>query len=153
MRFHPVLKYHKAHNGVDYSAAIGTPVWAVADGVVTRRNFEAGGGNVLCLRHMNGFDTCYLHLSRFGAGLRVGSRVHQKQIVAYSGNTGRSTGPHLHYALKRNGSFVNPLNQSFPRAEPIPKALLEPYSEAVEPLAARLNAQPMAATAFPAPFP
>jgi len=139
-RLHPVLKYVKAHNGVDYSAGVGTPVWAVADGTVITAGDTGAGGNTVCVRHANGFETCYLHLSRYGAGVRVGARVSQKQIIAYSGNTGRSTGPHLHYALKRSGRFVNPLNQNFPRAEPVPKALLSDFHAKVGPLAQQLDA-------------
>ncbi|OJT27428.1 peptidase M23 [Archangium sp. Cb G35] len=139
-RVHPVLKYVKAHNGVDYAASIGTPVWAVADGTVTVAHNTGAGGNTVCLRHTNGFETCYLHLSKYGAGVRAGARVSQKQVIAYSGNTGRSTGPHLHYALKRNGGFVNPLNQNFPRTEPLPKNLLPDFRAKVAPLAQQLDA-------------
>ncbi len=139
-RVHPVLNYVKAHNGVDYAAAIGTPVWAVADGTVTVAHNTGAGGNTVCLRHTNGFETCYLHLSRYGAGVRAGARVSQKQIIAYSGNTGRSTGPHLHYALKRHGGYVNPLKQDFPRTEPLPKHLLADFHSKVGPLAQRLDA-------------
>jgi murein DD-endopeptidase MepM/ murein hydrolase activator NlpD len=139
-RVHPVLKYVKAHNGVDYAASIGTPVWAVADGTVTVAHNTGAGGNTVCLRHTNGFETCYLHLSKYGAGVRAGSRVSQKQVIAYSGNTGRSTGPHLHYALKRNGQFVNPLNQKFPRAEPLAKNLLADFRAHITPLAQQLDA-------------
>ncbi|ATB28047.1 peptidoglycan DD-metalloendopeptidase family protein [Melittangium boletus] len=139
-RFHPVLQYVKAHNGVDYSASVGTPVWAVADGVVTVAAHTGAGGNTVCLRHSNGFETCYLHLSKFGQGVRTGSRVNQKQVIALSGNTGRTTGPHLHYALKRNGHYVNPLNQNFPRTEPLPKNLLADFSAKVAPLARQIDA-------------
>ncbi|WNG34464.1 M23 family metallopeptidase [Archangium violaceum] len=139
-RFHPVLQYVKAHNGVDYAASIGTPVWAVADGTVTVANNTGAGGNTVCLRHTNGFETCYLHLSKYGAGVRVGARVSQKQVIAYSGNTGRSTGPHLHYALKRGGRYVNPLNQNFPRTEPLPKHLMADFHAKIAPMAQQLDA-------------
>jgi murein DD-endopeptidase MepM/ murein hydrolase activator NlpD len=139
-RFHPVLQYVKAHNGVDYAASVGTPVWAVADGTVTVAHNTGAGGNTVCLRHTNGFETCYLHLSKFGAGVRAGARVSQKQVIALSGNTGRSTGPHLHYALKRNGAYVNPLNQNFPRTEPLPKSLLPDFRAKLAPLAQQLDA-------------
>jgi murein DD-endopeptidase MepM/ murein hydrolase activator NlpD len=143
-RLHPVLQYVAAHQGVDYSAAVGTPVWAVADGVVTMAGDTGAGGNTLCLRHHNGLETCYLHLSSFGAGIHVGARVSQKQVVALSGNTGRTTGPHLHYALKRGGVFVNPLNQKFPRAEPVPPKLLADFREKLVPMASRLDAPSVA---------
>jgi murein DD-endopeptidase MepM/ murein hydrolase activator NlpD len=150
-RIHPVLKYYKAHNGVDYGASIGTPVWAVADGVVTRAQNTGAGGNTVCIRHVNAMETCYLHLSRYGAGVRAGARVSQKQVIAYSGNTGRSTGPHLHFALKRNGAFVNPLNQNFPRTEPLPRNLLADFQAKVAPLAEQLDSMNVAAVAGQAP--
>ncbi|SET32706.1 peptidoglycan DD-metalloendopeptidase family protein [Stigmatella erecta] len=146
-RFHPVLKYLKNHNGVDYGTPIGTPVWAVADGTVTTAAHTGAGGNTVCVRHTNGFETCYLHLSKFGAGVRAGSRVSQKQVIAYSGNTGRSTGPHLHFALKRGGQFVNPLNQKFPRADPLAKSLLPDYLSKVQVLASQLDSVSVAASA------
>lgn len=142
-RFHPVLKYMKNHNGVDYSAAVGTPIWAVADGTVTKAGYEGASGNLVCLRHMNSFETCYAHLSRIN--VKRGQRVSQKQVIAYSGNTGRSTGPHLHYALKRSGNFVNPLNQNFPRAEPVPKAQLADFAEKISPWVQQLGATSVAA--------
>lgn len=144
-RFHPILQYVKAHNGVDYGTPIGTPVWSVADGTVTRVGYQGGGGNTVCVRHMNAWETCYLHLSGYGSGVRVGSRISQKQVIAYSGNTGASTGPHLHFALKRNGQFVNPLNQNFPRAEPVPTALVGDFREKVATLASSLDAAAVAA--------
>ncbi|WP_224364030.1 M23 family metallopeptidase [Hyalangium versicolor] len=139
-RFHPVLQYVKNHNGVDYGTPVGTPVWAVADGTVTKAQNTGAGGNTVCVRHINGLETCYLHLSKYGAGVRAGSRVSQKQVIAYSGNTGRSTGPHLHFALKRNGQFVNPLNQKYPRAEPLPKSELSGFLARAKELASQLDA-------------
>jgi murein DD-endopeptidase MepM/ murein hydrolase activator NlpD len=139
-RFHPVLQYLKSHNGVDYGTPIGTPVWAVADGTVTKAQNTGPGGNTVCVRHINGLETCYLHLSKYGAGVRAGARVGQKQVIAYSGNTGRSTGPHLHFALKRNGQFVNPLNQKYPRAEPLPKTQLPEFIARAKELASQLDA-------------
>ncbi len=148
-RLHPVLQYVAAHQGVDYSAAVGTPVWAVADGVVTVAGDTGAGGNTLCLRHHNGLETCYLHLSSFGSGIRVGAHVLQKQVIALSGNTGRTTGPHLHYALKRGGVFVNPLNQKFPRAEPIPPTLLADFRDKLRPMATQLDTASVASRARP----
>ncbi len=149
MRFHPVLEYLKAHQGVDYAAAVGTPVWSVADGTVTLAGNTGAGGNSVCVRHRNGFETCYLHLSSYGAGVRQGARIAQKQIIGYSGNTGRTTGPHLHFAMKRNGAFVNPLNQKFPRSEPVPASLLARFRDAITPVAASLDAPSLAAVARP----
>lgn len=144
-RFHPVLQYVKAHNGVDYGTPVGTPVWAVADGTVTKAQYDGAAGNHICVRHTNGIETCYLHLSKFGAGIRPGARVSQKQVIAFSGNTGRSTGPHLHFAMKRGGGFVNPLNQNFPRADPLPSKLLTDFAEKIAPYVSSLDAQNVAA--------
>jgi murein DD-endopeptidase MepM/ murein hydrolase activator NlpD len=150
-RFHPVLKYLKAHNGVDYGAPIGTPVWAVADGTVTQAGYAGAAGNMVVIRHANGFETQYMHLSRFGDGVRAGARVRQKQVIAYSGNTGRSTGPHLHFGLKRNGGYTNPLNQQFPRADPLPKTLLPDFLAKAQELAGQMEAVSVAAVAGQAP--
>ena len=122
MRNHPVLGFTKAHRGVDLRAAVGTPVWCVADGTVTKAVInDHAAGTYLAVRHANGIETSYLHLSKIAPGIRAGSRVQQKQVIAYSGNTGRSTGPHLHYGMKRGNEYLNPFSQSFPRADPLSK--------------------------------
>lgn len=118
-RFHPKLKVYRAHNGVDYGAPIGTPVRSVADGVVTFARYSGGGGKVLKVRHNATYKTAYKHLSRYAKGVKKGFHVKQGQIIAYTGNTGLSTGPHLHYEFYVNGRFVDPLRQKFPSAEPI----------------------------------
>jgi len=145
-RFHPVLQYTRAHNGVDYGAPIGTPVWAVADGLVTRAGSDESAGRHLCLRHFNSMESCYLHLSRFAAGVRAGVRVQQKQVIAFTGNTGLTTGPHLHFALKRGGHFINPLAQKYPPAEPIPQSLRDDFDQKLAPLLASLQGHPVAAS-------
>ncbi|MBZ4394553.1 MULTISPECIES: M23 family metallopeptidase [Myxococcus] len=150
-RFHPVLQYLKNHNGVDYGTPIGTPVWAVADGTVTQAGWAGAAGNMVVLRHANGFETQYMHLSKLGEGVRVGARVSQKQVIAYSGNTGRSTGPHLHFGMKRGGSYTNPLNQQFPRADPLPKQLLPDFLAKAQELASQMEAVSVAAVAGQAP--
>ncbi len=142
-RFHPILNYFGAHNGVDYGTPQGTPVWAVADGVVTRAGWDNGGGNMVCVKHVMSLETCYLHLSKID--VTVGSRIAQKTVIGESGTTGLSTGPHLHFAMKRGGVFVNPLNQNFPRADPLPKDVLADFKERTADFAARLIAKPFAA--------
>lgn len=144
MRFHPVLKYEKAHEGVDYGAAPGTPVWAVGDGRVTWAGPKGPNGNMVCLAHRNGFETCYCHLKGFGSGVHTGGRVEQKQVIGYVGATGRATGPHLHFALKQNGHFLNPLTQKFPRSEPVPASLIADFHRQIDPVAADLNPTPVA---------
>jgi murein DD-endopeptidase MepM/ murein hydrolase activator NlpD len=111
MRFHPVLKRKKLHNGIDYAAATGTPVRAAADGTVTFAGPKGPNGNLLVLRHASGFESFYAHLSRFVTGMRAGRKVKQRELIAYVGSTGRSTGPHLHFSLKKSGKFVDPASQ------------------------------------------
>ncbi len=106
-RIHPIRGYRKQHNGIDYAAPTGTRIYAVADGTVTARYWERGGGNVLKIKHAHGLETLYLHLSRF-ADVKVGQRVKQGDLIAYVGNTGQSTGPHLHYGVKKDGKYINP---------------------------------------------
>ena len=138
-RQHPILGFHKKHQGVDLRAAEGTPVWSVADGTVVKAvKNDRGAGNYLVLRHANGMETYYMHLSKFADGIRPGLRVQQKQIVAYSGNTGRSTGPHLHYGMKRGGVFVDPMSQNFPRAKPLPAGELDRFRAQTESAARQL---------------
>lgn len=118
-RFHPVLKKRMPHYGVDYGAPTGTPVHVTADGVVTLVGRNGGAGNMVRVRHPNGYETNYLHLSRYGSGIRKGVRVTQGQVIGYVGSTGYSTGPHLDYRVKHNGSWINPLSISSPPVEPL----------------------------------
>lgn len=119
-RFHPILKTYRPHLGIDFAAPTGTPVWAVADGVVSWRGWKNGNGNAVVIRHPNGYETMYNHLSRYGQGVKRGASLHQKDIIGYVGSTGLSTGPHLDYRLKKNGVFINPLKEKFPTGIPIP---------------------------------
>ena len=113
-RRHPVLGYTKMHTGVDFGAPIGTPVLAAGDGVISRASVMGGYGNVVDLDHDTTWSTRYGHLSRFAPGLRPGDRVTQGQVIAYSGNTGRSTGPHLHFEVRRMGQPINPMGVGVP---------------------------------------
>jgi murein DD-endopeptidase MepM/ murein hydrolase activator NlpD len=144
MRLHPVLKEHKHHNGVDYGAPKGTPVWTVADGRVTVASYQGACGNQVLVQHGNGVVTGYCHLSRFGAGIRVGARVTQKQVVGYVGNTGRSTGPHLHFLVTRDGHHVNPSKLESPRKAALHGEERERFRAAARGLAAELDAVPTA---------
>lgn len=108
VRTHPISGYRKMHQGTDFAASMGTPVIAPADGVVVEARRWGGYGNWLRIRHNNGLESGYGHLSRYGSGIRAGQRVTQGQVVAYVGSTGASTGPHLHYELWRRGQRINP---------------------------------------------
>jgi len=107
-RYHPVLKKHKIHWGVDYAAPSGTPIYAGGDGVVQVAKYNGSYGYYIKIRHNSEFSTAYGHMSRFAKGIRPGVRVTQGQVIAYVGSTGRSTGPHLHYEVIQNGRRVNP---------------------------------------------
>src|SRR5690606_9061590 len=107
-RMHPVLHRVKGHNGTDYAAPEGTPVWAAADGVIAFRGKKGGAGNMVILSHAGGMKTLYMHLSRFEDGQRVGQKVAQRTVIGYVGQTGLATGPHLHFAVRLGGRYVDP---------------------------------------------
>ncbi|WP_125255436.1 M23 family metallopeptidase [Brevundimonas fluminis] len=107
-RRHPISGYRRMHQGIDFAAGTGTPIVAPADGVVVEARRWGGYGNWLRIRHSNGLESGYGHLSRYAPGIRAGQRVRQGQVVAYVGSTGASTGPHLHYEIWRNGQRINP---------------------------------------------
>ena len=118
-RLHPVLKVRRAHLAVDYAAPSGTPVQAVGDGIVTFAAYSGGAGNMVKIEHNATYTTAYLHLSRFGKGIRKGARVKQGDIIGYVGSTGLSTGPHLDYRVWKNNVPVNPLTLKMPPVESI----------------------------------
>lgn len=119
-RFHPVLNRIRAHNGVDFAAPTGTPVYATADGTVIFRGVSGGYGNMVEIRHTGGFTTRYAHLSAFAPDVRVGTRVTQEQRIGSVGMTGLATGPHVHYELRRNGAVMDPLSIDLPAGDPVP---------------------------------
>ncbi len=107
-RYHPILKKHKIHWGVDYAAPKGSAVYAGGDGVVQVAKYNGAYGNYIKIRHNSEFSTAYGHMSGFAKGIYPGKRVTQGQLIGYVGSTGRSTGPHLHYEVIQNGRRVNP---------------------------------------------
>jgi murein DD-endopeptidase MepM/ murein hydrolase activator NlpD len=125
-RMHPVLHTVRAHLGIDYAAPVGTPVWAAAPGVVTVRGPSGGAGNLVMIRHDNGIETAYMHLSKF-ASIKVGQRIDAKTVIGYVGTTGLSTGPHLHFGVKKNGAFVDPSQLAPMRGKPVPKSQLDAF--------------------------
>jgi murein DD-endopeptidase MepM/ murein hydrolase activator NlpD len=126
-RFHPVLKEYRPHYGVDYGAPVGTPVLVTANGYVTFAGWDRGGGRVVKVRHTGGYVTAYLHLSRFGKGIRPGARVRQGDVIAFTGATGLATGPHLDYRVKYRDQWIDPLTLKSVRAEPIPASRLAAF--------------------------
>jgi murein DD-endopeptidase MepM/ murein hydrolase activator NlpD len=126
-RLHPVLDVRRAHLGVDYRAPVGAPVVAVANGTVVSAGWNGGAGRMVHLRHANGFETQYLHLS--ATTVRRGAKVSQGDIVGRVGATGLATGPHLDYRLRKNGVFINPVtaHRAMPPGDPVPDAKLEAF--------------------------
>jgi murein DD-endopeptidase MepM/ murein hydrolase activator NlpD len=152
-RYHPILHMWRAHEGVDFAAAYGTPVRATADGIVTRVGREDGGyGNVIELRHANGIRTRYGHLSGFARGLRAGERIEQGETIGFVGSTGLSTGPHLHYEFLVNGHPTNPQRKDMGAGTPVPRPLTAAFAAARERLRSQLEpgAPARAAPAAPA---
>ncbi len=122
-RYHPVLKTYRPHRGTDFAARKGTPVMATADGVVQKREYQKGYGKVIFLNHSGGkYTTVYAHLSKFGRGLKPGSRVRQGQLIGYVGSTGMSTGPHLHYEFRERGEYKDAMKVSLPRTRKLTAA-------------------------------
>ena len=114
MRMHPLLGYSKMHQGVDFGAPPGTPIFAAGSGVVEEIGFKGGYGRYIRLRHPGSYETAYGHMSRFNSHLYRGARVNQGEVIGYVGSSGRSTGPHLHYEVHVNGRQVNPLSIKTP---------------------------------------
>jgi murein DD-endopeptidase MepM/ murein hydrolase activator NlpD len=127
MRFHPILKGRRMHTGVDYSAPRGTPILAAGNGRVEKAGRTSGYGNVVIVHHTNGYETVYAHQSKFAKGISPGARVRQGQIIGYVGSTGLSTGPHLHFEIRVNGSAVDPLRIRLPRGRVLDGEVLEAF--------------------------
>ena len=107
MRKHPIDSYNKMHRGTDFAAPMGTPIKASGSGVITRARWCGGGGNCIKIRHNSTYETVYAHMRNFRSGIKEGVRVKQGQIIGYVGSTGKSTGPHLHYEVIKNGKKIN----------------------------------------------
>jgi len=139
-RPHPILGGVRPHLAIDYGAPAGTPVRAVADGVVLRAGWNGGNGIQVHLRHRAGYETIYNHLSRVGAQVKPGARVGQRQVIGYVGSTGLSTGPHLDYRVAKHGTFVNPFSEKFIPGDPIPAAERAEFQRHARDLTERLGA-------------
>jgi murein DD-endopeptidase MepM/ murein hydrolase activator NlpD len=140
-RRHPILKRVMPHWGVDYVAPQGTPVSALGAGVVTSAGRRGGFGNYVEVRHNSTYTTCYGHLWKFARGIRRGARVQQGDVIGYVGSTGLSTGPHLDFRVKKNGSYVNPLRIDSPPGRTVPateKPRFEVYRDGIWGLASEL---------------
>ena len=128
-RFHPILGYTRMHKGVDFAVPTGTPVMAAGAGMVKFMGWANGYGNFVLINHGDNYATAYGHLSRFAPGMRVGAKVRQGQVFAYSGMTGMATGPHLHYEIRIGGNQVNPLTVKMAQGRLLVGALLRKFQE------------------------
>lgn len=138
-RYHPILKKYRPHLGVDYSAALGTPVSSVGDGTVKFAARKGPNGKLVIIKHAGGYTTYYGHLHRIRKGIRKGRRVKQGQVIGTVGKTGRATGPHLDYRVKRNGRFVNPLRLKLPKGPSVDKAFMVAFMNRVEEMSPMLD--------------
>lgn len=129
MRRHPVLGFSRRHEGLDFAAPTGTPVYAASDGVVATLRSERGYGRTIRLRHAGGIETVYAHLSRFANGLKSGERVRQGDVIGHVGSTGMSTGPHLHYEVRVAGTAQDPSRAALPAGVPLRGAALATFHD------------------------
>ena len=128
-RNHPLLHYMKTHTGVDWAAPFGTPIFAAGNGEIDEIGLKGGYGKYVRIRHANGYQTAYGHMTAFARGLDVGSRVRQGQIIGFVGSTGLSTGSHVHFEILINDRFVNPMTVKLPRGRVLDGAALAPIRE------------------------
>ncbi len=146
-RMHPILGYARPHLGTDYAAPIGTPILAVADGVVSKAESAGGNGNFVKLKHSGTYETQYLHMSKFAKGIRPGAKVAQGDVIGYVGSSGLSTGPHCCFRFWKNGQQVNHLKEKLPHSEPISKGQFGKFSTRRDELVTLLNAKSFEGTA------
>jgi murein DD-endopeptidase MepM/ murein hydrolase activator NlpD len=129
LRRHPILGYTKMHTGVDWAAPSGTPIYASGNGTVEKVGWESGYGKYIQVRHNNGYETAYGHMTAYARGIAEGTRVRQGQVIGFVGSTGLSTGSHLHYEILVNGRFVDPMRIKLPRGRVLEGALLANFDK------------------------
>src|SRR5256714_1001189 len=128
-RRHPILGYTKMHTGVDWATPYGTPIFASGNGVVEKVGWEGGYGKYVRLKHNNGYETAYGHMSAYAKGMEPGKRVRQGQVIGFVGSTGMSTGAHVHYEILVNGRFVDPMRIKLPRGRSLDGGLLAGFEQ------------------------
>jgi murein DD-endopeptidase MepM/ murein hydrolase activator NlpD len=128
-RKHPILGYVKMHTGIDWSAPHGTPIFSAGNGIVEKAEREGGYGKYVRIRHANGYQTAYGHMTAFAKGIQSGVRVTQGQVIGYVGSTGLSTGAHLHYEILINGRFVDPMRIKLPRGRSLDGQFLTAFDK------------------------
>jgi len=129
IRRHPILGYTKMHTGVDWAAPSGTPIYAAGNGVVEKAGWESGYGKFILLRHNNGYETAYGHMSAYARGMEEGKHVRQGQVIGFVGSTGLSTGSHVHYEIRINGRFVDPMRIKLPRGRELQGPMLTAFEK------------------------
>ena len=152
-RLHPVRKVYRPHMGVDYAATPGTPVQATADGTVTFAGWNSASGRMVRIKHKKGYETMYLHLSRFASGIRNGKQVNGGQTIGYVGSSGESTGPHLDYRIKHHGKYINPLSARFDPLDPLRVEFKEGFQKKVGQSLLFLKAPLVVFSRFSSPLP
>jgi murein DD-endopeptidase MepM/ murein hydrolase activator NlpD len=138
-RRHPILGYVKMHTGVDWATPYGTPIFASGNGVVEKVGWEGGYGKYVRLKHNNGYETAYGHMSAFAKGMEPGKRVRQGQVIGFVGSTGMSTGAHVHYEILVNGRFVDPMRIKLPRGRSLEGPLIAGFEKERDRLDAMMN--------------
>jgi len=138
-RRHPILGYVKMHTGVDWATPYGTPIFASGNGIVEKVGLEGGYGKYVRVKHNNGYETAYGHMSAFAKGLEPGKRVRQGQVIGFVGSTGMSTGPHVHYEILVNGRFVDPMRIKLPRGRSLEGSLMANFEKERDRLDAMMN--------------
>jgi murein DD-endopeptidase MepM/ murein hydrolase activator NlpD len=129
LRRHPLLGYVRMHTGVDWAAPIGTPIYAAGNGVIEKEGWEGGYGRFMLLHHANGYETAYGHMSAFAKGTHVGEHVRQGQVIGFIGSTGLSTGAHLHFEIRINSHFVDPMRIKLPGGRKLKGPVLASFEE------------------------
>jgi murein DD-endopeptidase MepM/ murein hydrolase activator NlpD len=128
-RRHPILGYTKMHTGVDWATAYGTPIFASGNGVIEKAEWEGGYGKYIRIKHNNGYETAYGHMSAFAKGIEPGKRVRQGQVIGFVGSTGQSTGAHVHYEILVNGRFVDPMRVRLPRGRSLDGPMMATFEK------------------------
>jgi len=140
-RRHPILGYVKMHTGVDWATPYGTPIFASGNGVVESVGWEGGYGKYVKLKHNNGYETAYGHMSAYAKGLAAGKRVRQGQVIGFVGSTGQSTGAHVHYEILVNGRFVDPMRVKLPRGRSLEGQILTGFEKERDRLDTMMNSR------------
>ncbi len=128
-RHHPILGYTKMHTGVDWAAPMGTPIYASGSGTIDKVGWESGYGKYIRIKHANGYETAYGHMTAYARSMEPGKRVRQGQLIGFVGSTGLSTGAHVHYEILVNGRFVDPMRIRLPRGRALDGPILATFEK------------------------